>query len=124
MRGSGSDFDTLVAQALDELPPQFARWVAEVDVRVEDWPSATQMASAGVGHPSELMGLYEGVPRTERTSDFGMVLPDRITLFRAPILSVCRTPAEVREEVRRTVLHEIAHHFGIDDDRLTELGAY
>jgi predicted Zn-dependent protease with MMP-like domain len=124
MRGSRNDFDNLVAQALAELPPQFARWVAEVDVRVEEWPSSGQLASAGVSYPDELMGLYEGIPRTERGSDFGMVLPDRITLFRAPILSACHTPAEVREEVRRTVLHEIAHHFGIDDDRLTELGAY
>jgi predicted Zn-dependent protease with MMP-like domain len=118
------DFETLVSQALQDLPAEFARHVEEVEVRIADWPTAAQMAAGDVVHPEELMGLYEGVPRTARTADYGMVLPDRITIFRQPILLACRSPSEVREEVRRTVLHEIAHHFGLDDDRLTELGAY
>jgi predicted Zn-dependent protease with MMP-like domain len=114
----------LVEQSLAGIPAPFADLLAEVELVVEDWPTAAQMRAGGVSYRGELMGLYEGVPRTERSSAYGMVLPDRITIFREPILAVCSTAAEVRAEVRRTVLHEIAHHFGIDDDRLIELDAY
>jgi predicted Zn-dependent protease with MMP-like domain len=71
-----------------------------------------------------LFGLYEGVPQTQRTSHYGLVLPDKITIFQGPIERLHRSPEAIREQVRRTVIHELAHHFGISDERLRELGAY
>jgi len=78
----------------------------------------------GLGPGQTLFGLYEGVPLTERSSHYGMVLPDKITIFRQPIEAYCRSEEEIRQMVRRTVLHELAHHFGIPDQRLRELGVY
>lgn len=121
---SYEDFADHVVAALDGLPETIQGWLENVDVVVEDWPTARQLAGVGVRSGSWLLGLYEGVPRTSRTSHYGMVLPDKITIFRGPILAGCRTEAAVRDQVRRTVVHELAHHFGISDDRLHELGAY
>ena len=104
-------FEELVAEALDTIPPDLAREMSNVAVFVEDDP------------PEEgLLGLYEGVALTERTGSYAGVLPDRITIYREAILRRCATEAEVVEQVRITVVHEVAHHFGIDDDRLDELG--
>ena len=105
-------FEALVDQALDEIPEEIASQVRNVVVLVEDEPPA--------GDP-DLLGLYEGVSLTERTSDH-TGLPDRITVFRRPLLEMCTTSEELVREVRITVVHEIAHHFGIDDARLHELG--
>ena len=115
-------FRRLVTQALEGLPAEFLEKMDNIEVVVEGLPTPDQEDSAG-GDPEEglLMGLYEGIPLTERTSSYGGVLPDRITLFQENIEAVCETPEEIIEEVRTTVLHEIAHHFGIDDDRLLEL---
>ena len=115
-------FRKLVAEALEELPPEFREKMDNLEVVVEGSPSPEQEEAAG-GDPDEglLMGLYEGVPLTERSSAYGGVLPDRITIFQDSIEAVCETPEEMREEVRKTVLHEIAHHFGMDDERLYEL---
>lgn len=117
-------FDRAVGEALDGLPDGVRRWLENVQVLVADRPTRAQLAEVDVDHPLDLLGLYEGTPLTERGAAYGMVEPDRVTLFRLPILAVCRTVADVRDEVRQTVLHEFAHHFGIDDDRLEELGAY
>ncbi len=117
-------FADLAFAALDDLPAQIRGWLENVEVVVEDWPTRDQLRSAGVPRHETLFGLYEGVPLTERASDYGMVLPDKVTLFRGPILDACESPAEVADEVRRTVIHELAHHFGIDDDRLVELDRY
>lgn len=119
-------FEELVAEALDEIPDALWHAIENVDVLVQDWPSPQQRADAGIAHGSLLLGLYEGVPLTARTSHYGLVLPDKITIFRKPILQVCRSNDEdaIRSQVRRTVLHEVAHHFGISDARLHELGAY
>jgi predicted Zn-dependent protease with MMP-like domain len=106
-------FDQLVDQALDSIPPDLARLVDNVAIFVED------EAPAGL---RPLLGLYEGVPLTNRTHDYAGVLPDRITVFRRPILRACASEAEVVRQVHITVVHEIAHHFGIDDERLGELG--
>ena len=105
-------FDELVADALDTIPPELMRAMDNVVVLVDD------------RHPDDpsLLGLYEGVALTERTSDYGGVLPDRITIYREAILDVCDTEDQVVEEVAITVVHEIAHHFGIDEDTLHELG--
>ncbi|MFQ5459711.1 MAG: metallopeptidase family protein [Anaerolineae bacterium] len=117
-------FEALAVEALDSLPDGVAAWLDNIEVVVEDWPTRDQLDLVGLEKRGDLLGIYEGVPLTERSADYGLVLPDRVTVFRKPLLAVCSTPAEVRREVRRTVLHELAHHFGIDDERLDELGAY
>lgn len=104
-------FDELVAEALDGIPEEFARAMRNVAVFVEDEPD-----------DPELLGLYVGIPLTERTTAYGGVLPDRIIIYRNTICALCETESEVIDEVRKTVVHEIAHHFGIDDERLHELG--
>lgn len=104
-------FETLVGEALDLLPDDLLEQLSNVVVRVQD-----EAATGG------MLGLYEGVPLTKRQGAYTMTLPDRITIYRLPILAMCRSEAEVVEEVRVTVIHEVAHHFGIDDDRLEELG--
>jgi predicted Zn-dependent protease with MMP-like domain len=116
-------FRRLVARALKDLPAEFLERMDNIEVVVESLPAAEQEASAG-GDPEEglLLGLYEGIPLTERTSAYGGALPDRITLFQENIEAVCETAEEIAEEIRKTVLHEIAHHFGIDDERLHDLG--
>lgn len=106
-------FEDLVRQALDEVPAELATLVENCVILVED--------HAPPGEP-DLLGLYDGVPLTERGDFYSGVLPDRILLYRVPILAICSTPADVVEEVHITVVHEIAHHFGIDDDRLHDLG--
>ncbi len=117
-------FCEVVAGALDELPADIRDALDNVEVVVEDWPSRRQLRESGLQQPHDLLGLYEGVPQTDRTSDYGLVLPDKITLFRGPILAICADEPSVRAQVQRTVAHELAHHFGIDDDRLEELDAY
>lgn len=106
-------FGRLVEQALDSIPPELGRLMRNVAVVVEDW-----------GSSPNLLGLYHGVPLTERTTSYAGFLPDRISIYRIPITRRCRDFDHVVREVRHTVIHEVAHHFGIDDDRLEELGAY
>lgn len=118
-----SVFEDLVVRALDELPGEFLHALDNIEVVVEQEPTPSQLASVGATGGA-LLGLYEGVPLTQRHSSYGLVLPDRISIFRGPILRSARTETEIRRIVRRTVIHEIAHHFGISDDRLRELGAY
>jgi len=124
MRLDRSAFEELVAETLDSLPERIAAQLANVAVVVEDWPSREQRREAGLGPGEELLGLYEGTPLTARDAGYDLVAPDRITIFRRPLLAASATRGELEEEVRRTVLHELAHHFGIDDDRLEALGAY
>lgn len=107
------EFEELVADALDTIPVELADLMDNVVVLVED--------EAPEDDP-ELLGLYEGIPLVERGVSFTELLPDTITIFRYPILRICDAREQVVEEVRITVVHEIAHHFGIDDDRLHELG--
>jgi predicted Zn-dependent protease with MMP-like domain len=114
-------FEELVDQAVASLPAEFAERLDNVAITIEDYPSRRQRSGSRLGPRSTLLGLYEGVPLTARGTDYGMVLPDRITIFQKPIESICRNDAEVVEEVRKVVLHEIAHHFGIGDARLDEL---
>jgi predicted Zn-dependent protease with MMP-like domain len=103
-------FESLVADALDGIPEELGRLMDNVVVQVREFSRAG------------LLGLYQGIPLTEREQYGGMAMPDRITIFRLPILERCSTEEEVRREVRITVVHEVAHHFGISDERLTELG--
>ena len=104
-------FEDMVVAALDSLPEDLGRLMRNVAVTVEHGPG-----------PPGLLGLYQGIPLTSRTSQYAGVLPDRITIYRRAICAICDTEAQVVEQVRRTVIHEVAHHFGIDDARLTELG--
>ena len=104
-------FEDMVAMALDGLPEELGRLMANVAVTVQHEPG-----------PPGLLGLYEGIPLTSRTTYYAGVLPDHITIYRQAICAICNTEAEVADQVRRTVIHEVAHHFGIDDDRLAELG--
>ncbi|RME49708.1 MAG: metallopeptidase family protein [Chloroflexi bacterium] len=118
-------FLDLVREALDSLPDQIAQAMDNVEVVVETWPTMEQLMAAGVTPGrGTLFGLYQGVPLTLRTRSYGLIPPDKITIFQGPITAVCRTDEAIREQVRRTVIHEIAHHFGIDDDRLREMGRY
>ena len=115
-------FYNLVMKAIDELPPEFHDRLENVDVVVEDWPNQAQLARNNVRNRFSLLGLYEGVPHLKRGLGYGMVLPDKITIFQKPIEDKCREDAtEVTREVQRVVMHEIAHHFGIGDERLDEL---
>ena len=117
-----SRFLRLVRRALDGLPSPYADWLANVDVVVERWPQRHQLRDAGLAADELLFGLYEGIPLTERSSDYGMVLPDKVTIFQEPLEHACSTDAELIAEVRDTVLHELAHHFGISDEELERLG--
>lgn len=121
---SPEEFKQLVVEALEALPEFFQQQLQNIDVVVTDWPSEAERRAVGLTSGQLLFGLYQGVPLTGRTSHYGLVLPDKITIYRLSIEQVCRSRAEVIEKVQRTVKHEIAHHFGISDDRLRELGAY
>ena len=109
-------FEWLVARAVDSLPEELATMLENIDVVVEDYPSRDQLAKAGLGYGETLLGLYEGVPRTERSSHYGLVLPDKITIFQKPIEAKCSSEAEITAEIQRVVRHEIGHHFGIGDE--------
>jgi predicted Zn-dependent protease with MMP-like domain len=106
-------FEQLVATALDDVPAELAALMDNCVVLVEDDPPA---------HDPDLLGVYVGTPLTDRGQNYTMALPDRITIFRHPTLAMCRDEEEVVAEVHITVVHEIAHHFGIDDQRLHDLG--
>lgn len=117
-------FEQLVAVALDELPEEIQQALDNVDVVIQDWADRTTLRRAGVSDPTQLMGFYHGVPQTKRTMGYNLVLPDKISIFRRPIEMRSRSHADVRALVKRVVRHEIAHHFGIDDERLRQIGAY
>lgn len=119
-----SEFDDAVADALDAVPQEFLDRLDNVVFQVEDEPSAEQLAQACVAHgEGELLGLYVGIAQPDRGEGYGWgALPDQIFLFSGPIQRQCRTRGEVVEQIRVTLLHEIGHHFGIDDERLHELG--
>ncbi len=115
-------FEELVRHVVESLPSEFLENLENVDVLVEDYPSELQIHKSKVPGKYNLLGLYEGVPRTKRGSHYGMVLPDKITIFQRPIEAKCHSDDEIASEIQRVVKHEIAHHFGIDDERLRELG--
>ncbi len=111
IRVDPESFEQMVAAALDGLPEEFGALMKNIAVLVEQGPG-----------PRGLLGLYEGVPLTSRTTNYAGVLPDRITIYRQAICAICDSEAEVVEQVRRTVIHEVGHYFGIGDERLRELG--
>jgi len=115
-------FEQLVIKAVESLPEEFRERMDNVDVVVADEPTRRQLTKTERQRGETLLGLYEGVPLTERTHGYGFVVPDIITIFQRPIEEMCRSDTEIIAEVRKVVLHEIAHHFGISDNRLRELG--
>lgn len=120
---SREDFEKVVMAALRTLPKVFKEKLENVDVVIKEMPTAREAGSVGCARFT-LLGLYEGVPLSQRTHQYGMVMPDKITLFRRNIERSARTKREMKKAIRHTVQHELAHHLGIDDDRLEEMGLY
>ena len=118
---TGEKFEWLVARAVEDLPEEFLTKLQNVDIVLEDCPTPGQVARAGLRHGQILLGLYEGVPQTKRGRHYGLVPPDKITIFQKPIEARCRHDAEIIAEIQRVVKHEIAHHFGISDARLHQI---
>jgi len=114
---SPAEFEELVSEALDSIPAEFQTYLVNTLVSVQDDPSARMLQELGVRPGSTLLGLYTGTPLTKRESNFA-ALPDAIVLFRGPILRSCRTRDEVVAQIRKTVVHEIGHFFGLADDQL------
>ncbi len=117
-------FARLVREAWETLPDDILKQVENVDVVVEPWADPATLRRVGVRHRSQLLGHYHGVPRTGRTRGYTLRLPDKISIYQRPIERRCTTPAEAQALVRHVLLHELAHHFGISDARLKELGVY
>jgi predicted Zn-dependent protease with MMP-like domain len=117
-------FEELVERALLALPQEFQERLSNIDVEVEDLPTLEDLRVANARRGQTLLGLYRGVPVTRRGLGYNMVPPDRIIIFQRPIEMTCRSDDEVVERVGRVVRHEIAHHFGIDDEALRRMGAY
>jgi predicted Zn-dependent protease with MMP-like domain len=111
-------FERLVRKAIDSLPPGVHLMMENVEIVVEDEPTLEQR---GEGEDGPL-GLYEGIPHEDRGSSYNMILPDKITIFRGPLERATNTPSELFAEVRATVIHEVAHHFGMDEWQIAELG--
>ena len=120
IRLSHREFHKLVAEAMDELPPAVQEVMENVAVFVEPWPSREQLESTGTPDRYGLLGLYEGIPLIDRDA-YNMVLPDRISLFHYPLEAVCSSVEELADEVRATIIHEIAHHVGWSDEDLERI---
>ena len=115
------EFEQLVAEALDGLPRQFRRQMRNIAVIVEPAPSRELLEAMGLWPDQTLLGLYHGVPLPDRGHGYGNVLPDQITIFQQPIEALYHTPEEIQAAVRETVIHEVGHYFGLDDERIDEL---
>lgn len=122
---SRSEFEALVAEALDDLPLFFQEKLDNVEVLIRSWPTQGDLRRVGLSGGESLLGVYHGIPLTKRTQGYNLVAPDTITLFQGPIERAAGGDRQrIRARVRHTVIHEIAHFFGISDERLRELGAY
>jgi len=122
---SREEFEKLIMKAMEELPADFKEKLENVDIVIEDEPDMNVVRKMGLGSKGRLLGLYQGVPLKSRTHYYGMVLPDKISLYKANIERVCRMRGlDVYDEVKHVLQHEIAHHFGITDKRLKDLGTY
>ena len=121
MKLTPKEFEELVVSALQRLPKFLKKKMENVDVVIEDWASEEVLSEMELQSPYQLLGLYQGVPFQRRGFYYGNVLPDKITLYRLPIESICKTREEIEEKVREVVIHEVGHYFGLDDERLREL---
>ncbi len=117
-------FESLVIKALEELPQIFKDSLENVDVVVDNMPSHDEIRSTGVSSRRMVLGLYQGVPLSKRSYYYGMVMPDKVSIFKDNIERICSSDEEIVRLVAHTVQHEMAHHLGISDDRLRELGIY
>ena len=114
-------FEGLVTEAIEALPAEFKSRLENVDVVVEEWPSQRHLDSTRLKQGHTLLGLYQGVPLTRRGRGYGLVVPDKITIFQRPIEALCRGEDEIRDRIQRVVRHEVAHHFGTGEARLAQL---
>lgn len=114
-------FEQLVAEAIESLPPEFLESLENIDVVVQDWPTRDQLASVGLRRRGEILGLYEGIPLTQQGKRHAMTVPDKITIFQKPIEMTYRSDSGIVHGIAETVRHEIAHHFGINDERLKDI---
>jgi len=121
MNLSDSEFDRLITRAMDELPQKYIKGLDNVAIVYEEVPDENQRAKTHLQENSLLFGLYEGIPLTKRGAGYTFVLPDKITLFKYPILAVSHTAEQLFEQIKRTLWHEIAHYYGLDHDRIHEL---
>lgn len=122
MRVTAEEFERLVRAAIAEIPEELRGYLDNVVVDVEPAPSAADLAGLEMEDSTELLGLYHGTPLTERSVEMGVQMPDRVTIYQRNIEQICETPREIIEQIRTTVLHEIGHHFGMDEDDLFEVG--
>ena len=118
------EFEQLVMKAIERLPQFFKDKLENVDIIIEDEPDFFAVRKMGLGAKGRLLGLYQGVPLKNRTHYYGMVLPDKITLFRSNIERSCNSAEDIRDRISHVIKHEIAHHFGISDRRLRDLDIY
>ena len=114
-------FDRLISRAMDELPQEYIKGLNNVAILYADWPDDYQAKKSGLRENSILLGLYEGIPLTQRGGNYTFVLPDKITLFKKSILMIVHTEAELFEQIKRTLWHEIAHYYGLNHDRIHAL---
>lgn len=111
-------FEALVVKALEDLAPEFQSRLENVDIVIEDYPTLRQLRQMKLRHSNQLLGLYEGVPQTKRGTSYGMVLPDKITIFQKPIEAQCSSDREIKAAIQEVIRHEIAHHFGSTEETL------
>ena len=121
MKLTRQEFEEAAVSALERLPKRFKKRMENVDVVVEDQASQEVLSEMGLSSPYELLGLYQGIPFGKRGFYYGNVLPDKITLYQLPIESCCRTKEGVERKIRKVVIHEVGHYFGLDDERLREI---
>ena len=115
------EFAALVVRAINNLPPEFQRKLDNIDIVVENWPTPRHLKQVKHSHPNRLLGLYQGVPQTRRDRGYGLVLPDKISIFQKPIEAQCRFGGKIEEKIGEVVRHEIAHHFGLDERTLRKI---
>ena len=118
---SDEDFEQLINQAMDELPQAYIERLDNVAITYDDEPTPEQREKLRLRCNETLFGLYEGIPLTKRNSGYNLVLPDKITIFKNPILHATNSPAELKRQIKHTLWHEIAHFYGLDHDRIHEL---
>ncbi len=118
---SDAEFDKLISKAMDELPQKYIKGLQNVAIVMEDEPSANQIQKMKIDGQHLLLGLYEGIPLTQRGSNYNLVLPDKITLFKNSILMVSNSDEQLFEQIKRTLWHEIAHYYGLNHDRINKI---
>lgn len=116
-----AEFDVLITRAMDELPQKYIKGLDNVAIVMADGPTLEQQHKMRLGNQQLLLGLYEGIPLTKRGANYSFVLPDKITLFKNSILTVAHSEAELFEQIKRTLWHEIAHYYGLGHDRINQL---